>query len=131
MKKPLLGIALAFLHKQSLAAAVTAAVTAGGAGWLAALAGLSPAIWIAATFGCIYVYLHHKDTPRIRILNIPISIFLGVGGGNASASYVKYTYHVDSIFLEAFLALVIAMTWPWIMEKFLGKKAHQDEKVEK
>lgn len=130
MKKPLLSIALAVLHKQSFAAAITAATAGTGAGYLAAMAGLSPAVWVAATFGCIYVYLHHKDTPRVRILNIPLSIFLGVGGGNASVSYVKATYAVDSVFLEAFLALVIAMSWPWVIEKFLGKKPHS-EKVEK
>ena len=130
MKKKLFTLLIAFMHKQSFAAAVGAATASTGAGYLAAMAGLSPAIWVAATFGCIYVYLHHDDTPRVRILNIPLSIFLGVGGGNASAGYVRTTYHIDSIFLEAFLALVISMCWPWVMEKFLGKKARTD-KVEK
>lgn len=130
MKKKIIGLLIAFIHKQSFAAAITAATAGTGAGYLAAMAGLSPAIWVAATFGCIYVYLHHKDTPRVRILNIPLSIFLGVGGGNASASYVRTAYQVDSIFLEAFLALVIAMSWPWVLEKFLGKKPHS-EKAEK
>lgn len=130
MKKKIVTLLIAFLHKQSFAAAITAATAGTGAGYLAAMAGLSPAIWVAATFGCIYVYLHHNDTPRVRILNIPLSIFLGVGGGSASASYVKATYHVDSVFLEAFLALVIAMSWPWVIEKFLGKKP-QAEKADK
>ncbi len=132
MKKKIIGLLIAFIHKQSFAAAVVAAGTAAGTrvGYLTAIAGLSPAIWVAATFGCIYVYLHHEDTPRVRILNIPLSIFLGVGGGNASASYVRTAYQVDSVFLEAFLALVIAMSWPWVIEKFLGKKP-QTEKAEK
>jgi hypothetical protein len=129
MKKKLFTLLITFIHKQSFAAAVAAGTAAGTrVGYLTAIAGLSPAIWVAATFGCIYVYLHHKDTPRVRILNIPLSIFLGVGGGNASASYVRAAYQVDSVFLEAFLALVIAMSWPWVIEKFLGKKP-QDEKA--
>jgi hypothetical protein len=122
MKKKLLTLAITFIHKQSIAAAAVAAGGGAVGGAFAALAGLSPAIWIAATFGSIYVYLHHKDSPRNRIFNIPISIFLGVGGGDASASYVRANYSVESWFLASFFALVIAMAWPWVLEKFLGKK---------
>ena len=81
MKKNITALLLTMLHKQSFAATVVAAGSGVSAGAIAELAGLSPAMWIAATFGSIYVYLHHKDTPRNRIWNVMLSICLGVAGG--------------------------------------------------
>jgi hypothetical protein len=125
MKKPLFAVVMAFLHKQSFAAAVIAASGGVSAGAIAELAGLSPAMWIASTFGSVYVYLHHKDTPRSRLWNVVLSICFGVAGGDVSAGYVRDTYHVTSWFLAPLLALMIAMMWPWLFEKFLEKKVEK------
>ena len=113
------------MHNHTFAAVAVSAGGGAGAGVLAELAGLNPAVWVAATFGSIYVYLHHADTPRNRLFNILLSIFFGVGGGDAAAGYVREIYHVHSGLLAPVLALLIAMAWPWFFEKFLSKK---DEK---
>lgn len=114
---------IAFGTAQHKVFATTVALSAGaGAGVLAAAAGLDPFVWAAATLGAAYVYLHHDDKPRNRLFNIVLSIILGAFGSNASAAWVKASYKLDSPLIEVFLALVIAMAWPWVFERFLGKK---------
>lgn len=120
--KKIIVITVALTNKNSFAAACVAAGSGVGVGAVAAIAGLSPAVWIAATFGSIYVYLHHAEKPRNRIFNIAISIILGVGGGDAAAGYLRVSQSIESWFLAPICALLIAMFWPWFFEKFLGAK---------
>lgn len=121
MKRIAAVIALGTIQ-QNIIAATVAVGTSAGVGVLAAAAGLDPFVWAAATLGAAYVYLHHEDKPRNRLFNIALSIVLGAFGSNASAAWVKASYKLDSPLIEVFLALVIAMAWPWVFERFLGKK---------
>lgn len=121
MKRKLLVLTSAVLHKQAWSdAAVTAAVA--GASMFTNFSWLQPEVVISSGFGAAYVYMNKPDVKRNRIFNLFASIILGVTGSYALALYLKVTYSLDGIFFNMFFAIVIAMAWPWVFEKYLAKK---------
>jgi hypothetical protein len=123
MKKKIVGLLIAFIHNQSLAATVVkSAAASGGVSIFTAIIGLSPEIWACATFGAAYAYMVRKDVPRNRLANMILSIFIAVFGSDVSASYISNSHDVNSVFLTPLLALVIAAAFPWVFEKYIVKR---------
>lgn len=122
MKKKIVALLIATVHKQSLAALAVATVSGGGVGFFTMLLGLSPEVWAFATFGAAYAYMLRKDAPRNRLLTMFFSIIIAVFGSDAAASYIANAHDVRSVFLTPLIALLIAASFPWMFEKYVTKK---------
>lgn len=122
MKKSVAGFVAVLWHNHVFAAAATATASSVTAHFLTSLLGLRPEIWACATFGAAYAYMLRKDAPRNRIFNVIFSIFIGVFGSDAAASYLTNAHKIESVFLTPLLALIVAAAFPWLFEKYIVKR---------